>query len=160
MMKRLLAFFSLCAALTACSPNVETRGHVADVDAYTQIKVGETTRDQVLDRFGSPSTTSSFGQETWYYITAKKESFAFLRPELTDQSVVRLAFNGEGVVSAVEHFSKADMQDIAIAKRETATEGQELSFVEQLLGNVGRFNSPGNTPGNAGVTSSGARGRR
>jgi outer membrane protein assembly factor BamE (lipoprotein component of BamABCDE complex) len=159
MTKHIFAVFAISAALSACSPNVESRGHVAEMEAYTQIKVGETTRDQVLQTFGSPSTTASFGQETWYYVTAKKESFAFFKPEITDQNVVRVAFNTDGTVAAVEKFDKSSMQEIAITKRETATEGQELTFIEQLLGNVGRFNSPGTTPGSAGGMS-GARGRR
>ncbi len=156
-MKRFFLLF--CLSLTACSPNVETRGHIADADAYAQIKVGETTRDKVLTTFGSPSTTASFGQETWYYVMARKESFAFFKPEITDQNVLRIAFNTDGTVAAVEKFDKASMRDIAIAKRETATEGQELTFIDQLLGNVGRFNSPGTTPGGAGGVS-GTRGRR
>lgn len=130
------------ALLSACSPNVETRGHLMEEDWKAQITPGVTTQDQVLEALGSPSAKSSFGDETWYYINMRRESTAFLRPEIADQSAIAIRFSPSGTVDAVEAFDKSQAKDIAIAKRVTPTEGHQMTFMEQMLGNLGRFNSP------------------
>ncbi len=158
-MKRAFSLLGISLlALAACTPNVQTRGHIGEATAYASVVVGQTTRDQVRTMLGSPSSASSFGEETWYYVTSTKESVAFFKPEITSQSIVRIIFSTDGVVRTVERFNAADMQHVAFAARETKTEGQELTVIDQLLGNMGKFNAPGTTPGSAGA--SGPRGRR
>jgi outer membrane protein assembly factor BamE (lipoprotein component of BamABCDE complex) len=129
--------------LSACSPNVETRGHVQISDWKQSIVAGTSTRDDVLGQLGSPSTRSSFGEETWYYVTTKRESFAFFKPEITDQEVVAVAFDAGGVVSSVKEVGRDAMrEDVEFSSRKTPTEGHSMTFIEQLLGNAGRFNRP------------------
>ncbi len=135
-----LAFLAL--SLTSCSPNVETRGHIADPDWESQIQAGQATKDDVLAVMGSPSATSSFGDETWYYITTTRESYAFFKPKITEGNVVRVAFDADGRVNAIDRFTEEQMRKFALSKRETPTEGHQLTMIEQMLGNLGRFNSP------------------
>lgn len=141
--------------LASCAPKVDTMGYVNDIDLKEAVVVGTTTKDQVKDKLGSPSSQSTFGDEAWYYISDRKEAVGFLKPEITDQHVVRIQFNSAGVVSEVKQYSKDDAKDFAIAKRTTPTEGHELGFFEQLIGNIGRFNKPSD-----GSTDSAAPGRQ
>ena len=48
-----------------------------------------------------------------------------------------------------DHYDLANSQDIDIVSRTTPTEGHTLGFFEQILGNIGRFNSPGSPTGSA-----------
>lgn len=146
-LSRKLLFPLAALALSACSPNVETRGYLTDPEWKEKIVAGETTRDQVMEVLGSPSARSSFGPETWYYITTRRESYAFFKPEITKGDVTQVTFNREGVVESVGAFDETMARDIDIAGRVTPTEGHQLSFIEQLLGNVGRFNAPSTSPG-------------
>lgn len=136
-----LAILSCLCLLAACSAKVDNRGYVSTGDIKTMVSVGQ-TRDEVLANLGSPSSQSSFGNETWYYIAARKEATAFLKPEVVKQDVTKIEFDMAGIVSKVETFNEENSQDIPIAKRKTPTEGHSLGFMEQLLGNVGRFNKP------------------
>jgi outer membrane protein assembly factor BamE (lipoprotein component of BamABCDE complex) len=131
--------------LAACSPKVDTRGHVANADWKQTITTGSTSKDQILANFGSPSATSSFGEETWYYISARKETTAFLAPETVDQQVVRIVFDDAGLVKSVEHYDQSASKEFALAKRVTPTEGHSMNAIEQILGNIGRFNRGGDT---------------
>jgi outer membrane protein assembly factor BamE (lipoprotein component of BamABCDE complex) len=147
-MKRILACilaFSACA----CSPNVDTRGHIIDPEWKAQIRPGESTHEDVLAIMGSPSTTSSFGDETWYYIAMTRESHAFFKPKIAQGDVVRVSFEVNGVVKTVEFFDETTMRNVSFAKRETPTEGHQMTVLEQMLGNIGRFNSssPSGGPG-------------
>ena len=48
----------------------------------------------------------------------------------------------------IERFDKNDGQEIKVVKRKTPTRGKELTVIEQLLGNVGRFDDS-STGGNS-----------
>jgi len=132
----------LASMLAACSPKVDNRGYVGEGAIRDQVTIGTSTRQDVLDTLGSPSSQSSFGEETWYYVSARKETVAFLKPEVEQQDVVRISFDQAGVVSKVESFDKNNAREFELVKRVTPTEGHTLGFFEQVLGNIGRFNRP------------------
>ena len=134
----------LLLLLAACSPKVDNGGYVRDGAIKDQLVVGQSTREDVKTKLGSPSSQSSFGDETWYYISDRKEAYAFLKPEIVQQDVVSVVFNANGVVSELRNYNIDNSKDFDIVQRTTPTEGHTLGFFEQVLGNVGRFNRPGN----------------
>lgn len=132
----------ICIMVSACIPaRVMNRGHVDAMDRLSQISIGNTTRDEVFDKLGSPSLKNNYGDETWFYINERKEAVAFLKPTIKDQNVTRIVFDTNGLVREVNHYGLKDSRNVAVAKEITPTEGHELGFMEQILGNVGRFNS-------------------
>jgi outer membrane protein assembly factor BamE (lipoprotein component of BamABCDE complex) len=140
--------------VTGCVPAmVEKKGHVDNSGRLKQLQSGVTTREQVRELLGTPSISNNFGAETWYYISNRKESVAFLTPEIKDQNVIRIIFNNDGLIDKIEQYNTKDMQKIAIADEETPTEGQQMGFFEQILGNIGRFNA-----GDRGLAGSGMQG--
>ena len=48
--------------------------------------------------------------------------------------------DGKGIVRAVEHKDLKDGREIEPAPGATPAPGRELTLVEQVLGNIGRFN--------------------
>lgn len=140
-----MVFISAALFVGACSPKVESRGYVNQVSWKDSVKVGQTNKQQVLDTFGSPSAQSTFGPETWYYVSSRKESVGFLKPEIKEQDTVDVTFDSAGIVSSVEFYNKDSGKKIDLVKRTTPTEGHSLNFLDQTLGNLGRFNKPGNT---------------
>ncbi|MSP83406.1 MAG: outer membrane protein assembly factor BamE [Alphaproteobacteria bacterium] len=130
--------------LGACQPVVHVRGHILDDDAVASLEPGATTRDDVLDSLGSPSSVNAFGSETWYYIYGRSEVFAFFKPEVLDQRVVAIAFAEDGTVKDVKRYELDDRQEIEPVARTTPTFGKQLGLLQQLLGNLGRFNKTAN----------------
>ncbi|MDX2072843.1 MAG: outer membrane protein assembly factor BamE [Alphaproteobacteria bacterium] len=143
-MKKQTVILILLAA-AACSPMVDNRGYVKQVDIKDKLVIGQTGRQEVLDQLGSPSSQSSFGPETWYYIHNRKETVGFFAPEVVDQDVTSIEFDTTGMVSKVNGYGRDQALEITNVKRETPTEGHTLSFIEQTLGNIGRFNKPGDS---------------
>lgn len=123
----------------ACTTPVN-HGHIRDEEALKTIKPGTTTKDEVQQALGSPSSESSFGLVTWYYVSSTKNVRSILAPKIKEQNVTEVAFDGSGVVSSVKEYTLADGKKLDIVKRVTPTEGQQLGFFEQALGNLGRFN--------------------
>ena len=147
-------FVALSLFVASCSPKIENRGYVKQENWKDAVIVGKTTKQDVLEKFGSPSAKSSFGSETWYYISSRKESVGFMRSEVVEQEAVDVAFDASGVVRSVNIYDKDSAKDVELVKRITPTEGHSLNFINQTLGNLGRFNKPG---GNSGTSLPGQR---
>lgn len=129
-----------CAILLgSCSPILQTRGNTPDPILLGQIERGELSRDDIANMLGSPSSIATFGEETWYYISKQTETVAFFEPEILDQQVVAIAFDDSGIVASVSTYGLDDAQNIEPSNRVTPTGGRELTILEQLFGNLGRF---------------------
>jgi len=127
-------------ALAACSPAVELRGNLPDPAAVAQITPGKTTKVEVTRLMGSPSNISTFDTGTWYYIARRSVRDALSEPQLTGQTVYVVQFDDAGVVKSFQQQDNNDTQ-IAMIPRTTPASGKELSVIEQLLGNFGKFSS-------------------
>ena len=140
---RLLAIVSMAALATACAPTVGVNGF-QNVDVKpTDIVAGTDTKETVIARLGSPSTTSTFeGDSIWYYISQTTEKYTYNLPQVTQRSVTEIVFNDAEQVASVRTLGLEDGQDLSMQRRETPTRGRELTIMEQLLGNVGRGQLP------------------
>lgn len=139
-----LAFLSIAlAGFASCSPIVDLRGHSAGQADYSQIIIGQSRADDVLALLGSPSARSSFGGSTWYYITEKKETRGMLAPEVIDQHVTAVHFDEAGTVADISTATEEAAKPVEFVEKTTPTEGRKLTAMEQLMGNFGRFNTPG-----------------
>jgi outer membrane protein assembly factor BamE (lipoprotein component of BamABCDE complex) len=126
--------------LGACAADINQRGNLPESDRITEIHPGTTTRDQVTKILGSPSSTGTFDPNSWYYISRKTKQVAFLDPDVIDQQVYIVNFDPNGVVKSVDHKGLKDARAVTPAPGATPAPGRELTFLEQLLGNIGRFN--------------------
>lgn len=137
-----LAASTFLLVLAACAPKVGMHGHMVDIENLVEVEPGKTDKGRVLGLLGSPSSVSSFGPETWFYISRHTEQTAFFKAELIDQRVVYIAFDPSGVVDSVGKLDKDDGKRIEVVNRQTPTAGQRITFLQQLIGNIGRFNQP------------------
>ena len=136
------ALLALCVGLVmlaGCSIPTTQRGNLPKPDALSQIKPGVTDRQTVQRLLGTPSSTAAFDDKTWYYISHESEQVAFLDPKLLDQQVVAIRFDDSGVVIAVDRKDLHDANAVTPNPNATPAPGREFSFIEQLIGNFGKF---------------------
>lgn len=135
---RLVMAAGLGAGLGACNQEVQTRGYVIDERLLQQIKPG-TDAQTVITTLGSPSTVSTVGNQTWYYISQQtKRSLAFMDPAIVDQRVLALTFNKNMKVERIASYGLQDGVIFDFISRTTPTGGNELSVVRQLLRATGQ----------------------
>ena len=130
------------ATLLGCAPQIDTRGNLPDPDAVLEIQPGIDDRSKVATILGTPSTVSTFEDDTWYYVSRRTEQIAFFEPEVVDQQVVMVKFGSDGLVSDMKVYGLEDGQIIEPVERTTPTSGRELTVLQQLFGNIGRFATP------------------
>jgi outer membrane protein assembly factor BamE (lipoprotein component of BamABCDE complex) len=125
--------------LTACESRLDLRGNLLDPERVVEIAPGEQSRDEVAAILGSPSSITPFGSDTWYYISQRTETFAFLAPKVTERQILVVKFDKDGRVAKVDTLGLEAGQVINPIKRKTLTHGNKMTIIEQLVGNLGRF---------------------
>ena len=141
--KLLIAVLSATALTAACAPVVGQNGFQAIDAKPADIVAGTDTKQTVLTKLGTPSTTSTFERDNvWYYISQVTEKYTYNRPHVTQRSVTEITFNDAGQVSGVNSLGLEDGRIVDMNGRETPTRGRQLTILEQLLGNVGRGQLP------------------
>ena len=146
----------LAAALASgCDTIIDQRGFAATPGSVEKLEVNAQSREDVVRLIGSPSSVATFNPSIWYYISQKQEQFAFFKSQILDQKVLQLTFNEAGRLQSIKNYDLADAKDITMVSRITPTAGKELTVLEQILGNVGRFSGPGRTDQPGAPTSGG-----
>lgn len=126
-------------ALSGCAATMATRGNLVEDDRLASVREGISTRDEVAQNLGTPSATGTFDPNVWYYIGQKTEKTAFFNPDVVERRVVMVHFNDTGVVDKLETLGMDQAHAIEVVDRTTPTAGHQLTMLEQLLGNVGKF---------------------
>lgn len=150
---RTAAIVACTMLLFACQPTVDQRGNAPQVDKLSQIQVGKTDKATVTRLLGSPSSVAEFDPNVWYYVSAKTEDIAFLKTQTLDQNVVKITFDKSNVVQSVQKLGMQDAETITPNPNATPSRGREFSWIEEFLGNFGRFvskNRPQESGGGSG----------
>ncbi len=138
-MKNLPALCLVLLAATACQPIIEMRGNLPPAEQLALIKVGVTNRDEVQALLGTPSNVAPFGDETWHYISSVFEKKTFFEPEMKERTVISVVFDRSGIVRVMDAKGMADGKDVTPVDRETPSAGKEMTILQQMMGNVGKF---------------------
>lgn len=144
-MFQILFCFATCITISACSPVVAQRGNMLAEHQLEDVRVNEHTRSDVLRMLGSPTTQSTFNPNVWYYIGQETAKHGIMDDKVMDEKIVTVVFDKQGVVRQIENKSGARV-DVPISGDQTKTFGNELTFMQQLLGNVGKFNTSQSSP--------------
>ena len=149
MFRRVLA--AACAASLmaagACAPITSYSGfQTVDADPAKDVALDADTKSTVRAKLGSPSATSTFDPNVWFYMNQIKERVAFRRPRIVARHVTAIAFDKDSEkVTAVNNYTLKDGRVIAYNEHETPTRGRQLTILEQILGTVGRGSMLPNT---------------
>jgi len=145
------AFMAMIIGLQGCVSVRTNHGYVLERgETALEATAGFDTKDSVLAKYGEPSLIGTFDRDAWYYLTSSDQARAFFRPKVQRREIVAFHFDGEGVVDRVETIELEDSIELKMASGATPTRGKELSFWEQLLGNVGQLPTSSGAGGPAG----------
>lgn len=143
-MSHRVLILTLILALPACSV-VETpqtfRGNKVDSDQLKELVVGTSTKQDASSLLGSPTARASFNDNQWLYISETTHPRIGRTPGVLAQNVTELRFDEAGVLRGIKKYGQDDGRSVSVASGATPSPGSEASFMQQLLGNVGKFNA-------------------
>lgn len=155
-MKTLLLSASLSVILlTACTPVTATRGNLLEDYQMKEVMPGIDGKDDVVRKIGSPTTIAPFDDNTWYYMGQRTEKKGIMDPKVVSERVVIVKFDADGKVGTISERTDG-REDIPIVQRTTPASGNEYTFMQQMLGNIGKFNRQ---EGSAATTAGGGMNR-
>jgi outer membrane protein assembly factor BamE (lipoprotein component of BamABCDE complex) len=132
-MKFTIIPLAILALLIACAPVISQRGYLPDPSNESAIKTGDDTKTSVQSRLGYASITATFGNDSWYYVSATEKQVAFFTPTVLKRQITAIYFDKNNKVVGVRHYVLQDGHVIAFETRETPARGRETTFLQELL---------------------------
>ena len=129
----------LTATIMACAPVIDNRGYFFDDRSVDNIEKGVTNKEAVRETFGSPSSQSVLNNGAYYYIYSRFVTESYRAPEEVDRKVLAIYFDENKTVRDLAVYELEDGIIVPIVARTTQTQGSELTALQQIFGNVGRF---------------------
>lgn len=155
----LLAALGVLAGCAVFRPTPIPRGSLIEADDYNQLIPGTSTRADAVDLLGSSTTRGAFDDNTWIYISMTTYLRPIDFPGVKKQQVVVLKFNQAGTLDSLRTLSRKDARPVAMISQVTPTPGTSINILQQILGNVGRYNPMQNLMGAGSTTGTGMMGQ-
>ena len=133
-----MIFAILFFQLNSCGLKVvENHGQIYEKNInFKELQVGKTTRNEIVQLLGSPSTTSNFDDEqSWIYISSQFKKFVFLDGSNTDQKILILSFN-QNTLKNKELLSKNDINNIEYEETLTDSRGKKVNWIKDFFSNL------------------------
>lgn len=127
--------------IAACKPIVRNHGYMPNEEDLSLITVGVDTRETVASSVGPPSSAGLVTGSGYYYVRSRWETFGPREPKEADRQVLAITFDQDGVVQNIERFGLERGRVVALSRRVTDTSIRNVSFIRQLLGNIGRLSA-------------------
>ena len=133
-----MIFAILFFQLNSCGLKVvENHGQIYGKNLdLNELQIGKTTKNEIVELLGSPSTTSNFDNEqSWIYISSEFKKFIFLDGSNTDQKILILSFN-QNTLKNKELLSKNDINNIEYEETLTDSRGKKVNWIKDFFSNL------------------------
>lgn len=125
--------------VSACIGEDLRHGYQIDQAALATVKPGMSA-EQVLQILGTPSTVSTVGNKSWYYISQNtRRTVLFLGEQVEDQKVTAVYFNQAFKVERVALYGLQDGKVFDFIQRTTPTSGADRAFISQLFRGLTKY---------------------
>ncbi|MCF6443523.1 outer membrane protein assembly factor BamE [Nereida sp. MMG025] len=128
-------------SLAACAAQFRNHGYAPTDAELAEVLVGVDIRDSVIELVGPPTAGGVTNDAGLYYVASRWRYFAYQQPRPIDRQVVAITFDDADFVANIERFTLEDGKVVPISRRVTDSNVQGVTFLRQLLGNLGRFDA-------------------
>lgn len=135
----LVSALAVSLAITACAPIVRKHGYMPEETDLELLVVGVDNQASVEAAIGAPTVAGMMKDGAWYYVASRWETRGAFAPEEVSREVLAISFDTDGVVSNIERFGLEDGNVITLNRRVTNDNIADVTFLRQLLGNIGNF---------------------
>ena len=152
LMKKYVTLILTTLIISACNPFIDNHGFNHETLDISKIAIGTDTKDSVMEKFGSPSTTALYPSHPgdtdtkWFYITKRTSTKAFFKPETLHQQTVAICFNNKNIVTDILKIDGETV--VSMNPDKTASTGYESNVMRDIFGNFGRYSAKSPVPQN------------
>ena len=118
-----LSFFLLLLLLN-CQPRITNHGNFFNKENINYIKKSKLNKAEILEIFGTPSTTSTFSSNVWYYMSQVQSEKAYFKVKNISSKILKITFDKNKFVKKYSVLTEKDSYDIIVSQEKTVSSFQ------------------------------------
>ena len=126
--------FFILLFLSSCQPRISNHGNFFDKENISNIKKSKLNKSEILEIFGTPSTTATFSNNVWYYISQVQSEKAYFAAKNISSKVLKITFDKNKFVKKYSVLTENDSFDIEVSKEKTISSFQnENNLIQEFF---------------------------
>ena len=126
------------AGLGGCESKTMTHGHSIDEVNLSEIRVGESTRIDLLASFGKPSFNGAFNSGKIYYVSQFMVEPAGGKKKTETRQIVAFTLDADDIVTAIDLIDETSGRTVLYLDEKTPTPGDKFGAMDQVFSNLKR----------------------
>ena len=133
-------FIILLLFLNACSQNFQQNGlSKKKIDGF-DIKIGETSKQHLIKKYGPPIFENVFNENVIYYVSHDISYKTFEKRKTDNLLVFEIILDNKNIVKQYKQYTKKDSFDLNISKTEDSSGINFTMFWKDIINAMRRRN--------------------
>ena len=124
-------------SLNSCVSQKLVHGNLPDAQLVSILKIGIDSKKSTTQILGEPTFRGVLGDNSFYYVGTVNSKLAFLDPKLDTQFILEINFDKNNKLKKLFLYDEDESIDVSMSSLETKHSGKKLTFLQQILGNIG-----------------------
>ena len=129
------------AGLTGCGERVSDHGQFVNESDLATIKIGSSTKADIVQRLGQPSFEGAFDDNKLYYVSQHMVEPAGGDKTTKSRIIYIFNINNKNKLQSIDLMDEKNSMTIAHIDEKTPTPGDTYGVIEQIFSNLRRTRS-------------------
>ena len=129
-------FCLLAIAIGGCAEKTSNHGHAITSAELEKIKIGQSTRIDILATFGQPSFEGAFNSGKIYYVSQFMVEPPGGKKKTQTRELYVLTFDDNDVIQGVDLLDQTVSNDVLHLDEQTPTPGDNFGVIDQIFSNL------------------------
>ena len=124
--------------ISSCTDNIQKNGLSITSINEIKVKIGETSKEDLNNKYGPPVFESMFNKDIVYY-ASHTSSYLNFNPRETKQLIVlKITLDNKNIVQNVQKYTEKNAKNIHISNMNTNNRDNSGIFWKQIIQNIKR----------------------
>ena len=124
--------------ISSCTDNIQKNGLSITSINEIKVKIGETSKEDLNNKYGPPVFESMFNKDIVYY-ASHTSSYLNFNPRETKQLIVlKITLDNKNIVQNVQKYTEKNAKNIHISNMNTNNRDNRGIFWKQIIQNIKR----------------------
>jgi len=122
--------------ISSCTENIQNNGLSITKINQIKVKIGETSKEDLNNKYGPPVFESIFNNDIVYY-ASHTSSYLNFNPRETKQLIVlKITLDNKNIVQNVQKYTEKNAENIDVSNMNTNDQDTRGLFWKQILENM------------------------
>ena len=131
---KIIFCFFLLLFLCNCQPRITNHGNFFNKENLKYIQNSKLNKAEIIEIFGTPSTTSTFSNNVWYYMSQVQSEKAYFKIKNISSKILKITFDKNKFVKKYSILTEKDSYDITVSRDKTVSSFQnENTLIQEFF---------------------------